>query len=312
VSWYGFRRWRVGHPEDFPDHPELHGMLLPGFVDPIDPPMLLPSSGVPGWAQKLYQSFARISPPDLTWSPDKETAAVCTLRQHHPAAAAGCKCGLWVHTFPVPPCGCKHPDDDTHEVVGVVRCWGQCVPHESGWRAQYAQPVALVDFTGRLDDRYFRTAARYPTLDAMYAEWAPDHGNRWADVSGPWNRIPQWCGDEKTRVHERARQRALREKERQRAELINKIMSSREMPKTAQVIADGTVMIDGVRFSFDAVQMLFGEVGADPRDLRPISDGIKSGSITISNSYFVPGRKIATWRFPPGLFPPSGSGTAGS
>jgi hypothetical protein len=55
-------------------------------------------------------------------------------------------------------------------VLGAVRLWGRYVEHETGWRAEHAQAVAVVDFTGRLDPGY--DVPRYPDLASLYGEWA--------------------------------------------------------------------------------------------------------------------------------------------
>ncbi len=98
----------------------------------------------------------------------------------------GCRCGLWVHRDPVPPCRCDFPQHPNHGVVGVARCWGKYVRHESGWRFQYAQPVAVVDFTGGLSEDY--DVRRFRDMDSLYAEWAPDITG-WAQMG---NR-GYWC-----------------------------------------------------------------------------------------------------------------------
>jgi hypothetical protein len=52
-----------------------------------------------------------------------------------------------------------------------VRTWGRHREDESGRRAENAAPVALVDFSGLLDQAYARAAfAVYPRVDAIHAE----------------------------------------------------------------------------------------------------------------------------------------------
>lgn len=104
----------------------------------------------------------------------------------HQTPSLTSKCGVWAHKQPVRPCQCGQPTDRWHGAVGAVRLWGRFVEHEHGWRAQYARPVALVDFTGRVDPRY--DAARYPDLGSLYSEWAPDLAGQWAPGEDDW-----WC-----------------------------------------------------------------------------------------------------------------------
>jgi hypothetical protein len=95
----------------------------------------------------------------------------------HPAPSLRSRCGIWAHKQPIPDCTCPDPTGPAHGAVGVVRMWGRGVEHDDGWRAQYAELVAIVDHSGRLTQDY--GVPRYPTTADMWAEWAPDrHG--WA------------------------------------------------------------------------------------------------------------------------------------
>lgn len=118
----------------------------------------------------------------VTWQPGPQTAEchgwfagnTCTaaLPAGHPAPSLGSRCGIWAHKQPIAPCQCPTPTTAVHGAVGAVRLWGRYVEHETGWRAQHAQLVALVDYTGHVDPAY--DAPRYPDLESLYAEWAPD------------------------------------------------------------------------------------------------------------------------------------------
>jgi hypothetical protein len=125
------------------------------------------------------------------WIPGRPEHAECQnpfttpLPDSHEAPVFGCRCGVWAHRLPVAACGCGDPADGRHGAVGVVRMWGRHVEHEHGWRSEYAEPVALVDFTGRLARSY--PARRYPDLDALYAEWAPGVAGRAPGEN------PLWC-----------------------------------------------------------------------------------------------------------------------
>ena len=79
-----------------------------------------------------------------------------------------------------------------HGAVGVARVWGKYVEHDLGSRWQFGKPVALVDFTDRLAGAYWQAGvARYPDLDTLYGEWAPDR-QRWADERKDWCTAINW------------------------------------------------------------------------------------------------------------------------
>jgi hypothetical protein len=97
----------------------------------------------------------------------------------HQVPSLRSRCGIWAHRLPIRECRCGQPASPAHGVIGAVRLWGRYVEHETGWRAQHARAVALVDFTGRLDRGY--DAPRYPDLASLYGEWAPGAGSAgWA------------------------------------------------------------------------------------------------------------------------------------
>jgi hypothetical protein len=95
----------------------------------------------------------------------------------HPVPSLRSRCGIWAHRQPIRECQCGQPTAPAHGAVGAVRLWGRYVEHESGWRAERARVVALVDFTGRMGPGY--DAPRYPDLASLYGEWAPD-ASGWA------------------------------------------------------------------------------------------------------------------------------------
>lgn len=103
-----------------------------------------------------------------------------------PAPQAGCTCGFYARKLPIGLCRCDHPTKACHQAVGVVRLGGRVIEHERGWRAQYAEIAALVDYTGAVD-RSAYPVPFYPDLDAMYGEWAPDIACRdGVDADGIW------------------------------------------------------------------------------------------------------------------------------
>jgi hypothetical protein len=106
------------------------------------------------------------------------------LAAGHPTPSSHSRCGFWAHKLPIAPCACD-TDHPAHGVVGAVRMWGRYVEHEYGWRAEHAEPVAVVDLTGRLAAAY--PMPRYPDLASLYAEWAPAVEGR-----APGEQ-PVWC-----------------------------------------------------------------------------------------------------------------------
>jgi hypothetical protein len=115
----------------------------------------------------------------LAWPPDAPTRAQCCCGAAHGQqhdrpefGAAGDSCGLYTYKEPIAACRCDEPSAERHGVAGVVRIWGRVVEHSRGWRSEFGQPVAVVDFAGRLSSQY--DIPRYPGLESMYAEWAPD------------------------------------------------------------------------------------------------------------------------------------------
>ncbi len=103
----------------------------------------------------------------------------------HQVPALRSRCGIWAHREPIRACQCGDPGSPAHGVVGAVRLWGRYVEHETGWRAEHARVVALVDFTGRVGPGY--DAPRYPDLASMYGEWATGTAG-WAAGEGA-----VWC-----------------------------------------------------------------------------------------------------------------------
>lgn len=165
MSVIAFRRWRVdcatlygvGVPVSWPPGPqtaECHGCRPTGYMSM--------------WGPSLSYTCSDALPPG-----------------HH-APSLHSRCGIWAHKQPIRPCQCPTPTAAVHGAVGAVRLWGRYVEHETGWRAQHAQLVALVDYNGYVAPSY--DAPRYPDLESMYAEWAPD-ATGWAP-----GEPPGWCG----------------------------------------------------------------------------------------------------------------------
>ncbi len=142
MSTVGFRRWRVSATG------ELVGLRVP-YVWPTSQ-QTAACRGLDG------TGFGNCAP--------------LRLRPGHRAPSLRSRCGIWAHRQPIRGCQCSDPTSAAHGVVGAVRLWGRYVEHETGWRAEHARVVALVDFTGRLGGGY--DVPRYPDLASLYGEWA--------------------------------------------------------------------------------------------------------------------------------------------
>lgn len=112
----------------------------PGEEEPL---FLGKIHGVRGWtmiAAQLHGAYYR-----ATWNQNGEpTRAQCTSQNVHPpheAPSNGCGCGLYgLHPWAAEPHG---------DVYGVIEAWGRVELHATGFRAEYARPVAL--FSHRRD-----------------------------------------------------------------------------------------------------------------------------------------------------------------
>ena len=144
MSTIGFRRWRVSGSGDLVGLAVRH-VWTPG-------PQTAQCRGIDGLG------FGNCAPA-RAWP-------------GHESPSFRSRCGIWAHKQPVRECQCGHPGTAAHGAVGAVRMWGRFVEHETGWRAEHAQLVALVDYTGRVNPKY--EAPRYPDLASLYGEWASD------------------------------------------------------------------------------------------------------------------------------------------
>ena len=90
-----------------------------------------------------------------------------TPRLRHPAPEKTCQCGIY-GASDLTPTPAKGYD---RYAVGIIQAWGVAIPTQSGFRAQYAQPVALLHAPWRLPGTSWATidaaAAAYnvPVLD---------------------------------------------------------------------------------------------------------------------------------------------------
>ena len=122
-----------------------------------------------------WLSVARAAVP-LPWPRDHDRVARCFVSWDHEAPDADCRCGYYAY-YALP----EEPDLPAAEAVwGAVVAWGRVVECETGFRAQYARPVALLDCENPFDRQGGRlplAADNYgiPLLDrheiVAYAAW---------------------------------------------------------------------------------------------------------------------------------------------
>jgi hypothetical protein len=137
---------------------------------------------VVGFREWSFDDAGRLRPVEFgagvldAWSAGA-TRAACT--RAHAAPDPACTCGL--HARRALPARAGSP----WRVLGAVVLWGRIVVHETGLRAAWARPVALLDEPGahapllrrRAADRHMVPLLERGELEA-YARW---HG----DVLGP-------------------------------------------------------------------------------------------------------------------------------
>ena len=84
----------------------------------------------------------------VPWRTDRPTKAECQSHRRHRAPREGCGCGLYaLHPSGSSAKRVLGTTDDgygLHEVAGIVEAWGTVEVHESGFRAEYARPLALI------------------------------------------------------------------------------------------------------------------------------------------------------------------------
>jgi hypothetical protein len=75
------------------------------------------------------------------WPADHDRAAKCHALGGHGAPFRDCNCG-WAAYYALD----EEPEMAGHECVwGAIVAWGRIVEHETGFRAQFARPLALLD-----------------------------------------------------------------------------------------------------------------------------------------------------------------------
>ncbi len=149
-----------------------------------------------GWRQWAVDERGGLRPawtpwspfPDdlLLWRPDGLTRAFCLRAVRDPRDRPGrgraipahlrtpdqaCVCGLYAWRDPALLAAADQPRWTRRPiVVGVVALGGRIIVTERGYRAELANPVAVLDRDGVVDPRY--RAARYRRWESLVAEWA--------------------------------------------------------------------------------------------------------------------------------------------
>jgi hypothetical protein len=117
AAYVGFRHWHVEHGRLFSigRHP----------LDDVDCP-----SGA--------GAFGRVQ-----WPVSGLTALPC---RDGPAPALDCSCGVYATSdLRDPGTAWRSGPHYARHVIGAVALWGRVVEHETGYRAQHARPIALLD-----------------------------------------------------------------------------------------------------------------------------------------------------------------------
>lgn len=157
-----------------------------------------PVIGVRCWSSNLVSGvFLRgIGPcrshPFAVWHPGVNKAVCGTPAAHEmyagtnaPVPGSMCGCGFYAYheysddigRFPSEPTGQKSP-------VGIVRGWGQMQCHPDGWRAEYAEILALVE---NGSPRMHAVAKRYG-VPLLPSSSMPEVAIEFGDVVPPWRR----------------------------------------------------------------------------------------------------------------------------
>ena len=77
----------------------------------------------------------------VPWPTSEDRAAKCFALRGHDAPHRDCNCGFAAY-YALP----EEPALPAPEAVwGAICAWGRVVEHETGFRAQYARPIALLD-----------------------------------------------------------------------------------------------------------------------------------------------------------------------
>lgn len=90
------------------------------------------------------------------WNSQVPTRSVRAELEGHSAPVDRCLCGLQGY-YRLQHAVAEHVSSRDQSVVGAVLGWGRVYLHEQGWRAEWAQPLALT-YVGRATQPIQRTA----------------------------------------------------------------------------------------------------------------------------------------------------------
>lgn len=132
-----------------------------------------PVVGYRAWRLESIQHLGRLPQPILhstgvrhDWKQGVNVAQCLggLLRASHVSPAPQCECGFWV--FSSLDGLEQHIQGINYDVVGAVMGWGTVVQHgETGWRAQYAKVIALLDLkAGRKSAEQTKEVAKQYSL----------------------------------------------------------------------------------------------------------------------------------------------------
>jgi hypothetical protein len=120
APYLGFRHWHV-----------VGDRLYSVGAHPLDDVRCPSASGIVGRVE---------------WPIDHLSALPCA---DGPAPALNCSCGIYAtRTLRDPGSAWRSGPQYARHVIGAVALWGRVVEHESGYRAQHARPVALLEGFG--------------------------------------------------------------------------------------------------------------------------------------------------------------------
>jgi hypothetical protein len=136
--FYGWRSWIVRRDR-------LSSLYVPTLW-PVDRPLR---------AECLVGDTEGFRP--ASWLPHNQSESVTCSK----CPALNCTCGIYAGTVLGEVRQVSYARSHLHLAFGIVQGWGRVVEHESGWRAEFGRPVALLRPTVRLrSSTRFRPRAR--------------------------------------------------------------------------------------------------------------------------------------------------------
>ena len=161
--------------------------------------------GVRIWRTDMGLCSLRSSSTGARWQTHGgATAAVCVRHdnRYHRVPGKECTCGLYAHhAYRFPPQILRRlhrPDPRT--VVGFVEAWGRIELHLEGFRAEFARPVAFINFTWPKpkedeDPRWYGTRKRRCAYECRLIELAERCGAEVIDCN-KGDKLGAWIHDD--------------------------------------------------------------------------------------------------------------------